>query len=302
LWLVLPALLTIRHGIPLYDHYFLFLPPAGALLIGVGVQWLTTAPIKWTRALTAIAIVGVLGAACVHTVLVLRQLDFVDKGFSQEYGPPLSQSEALTREVVAFGASSGSAHLAIELEGSDSEPLAYLARPSFPVVDLVKIGPVGLGPQRSRPPSLDGEPPPPVVLGPPSQLDLLYADGVAVLAESSSARALAGERVGVAISWMVENPVLAAGDRVQWQVSLFDPVGEEIESGTGLEHHATSNTPREVVLSWLSVETPTDAPPGAYQLRIRRVDRPNGQPVPFVRTDGQMASDWSPDPIQLGKG
>ncbi|MBV9599478.1 MAG: hypothetical protein JOZ87_21810 [Chloroflexi bacterium] len=40
-WVLVPMFLTIWHPIPLYDYYYLFVLPAGALLIGLGIHLLS---------------------------------------------------------------------------------------------------------------------------------------------------------------------------------------------------------------------------------------------------------------------
>jgi hypothetical protein len=298
LWLILPAVLTIRHGITLYQHYFLFVPPASALLIGVGVQWLGTRKLQWVRPLGALAVVGLIGVACIKSLLVQRELDFLTTRYAPEYGPPLARSEQIARELVGFGASSGSTHLAVELAGPDHEMMAYLTRPAFPTLDVIKVGPMGLGPQLARPPSLDGSPSM-ALLATPETLGLRFADGVELLAASSKGRVRPTEPLSLAMSWVANDPSRAAGDPLLWQVGLYDASGEEIVTGTGLQHAIDASTPREVILSFFTLETPSAAPPGRYQLRLRRLNRPKGEPVPFVTGNGETASEWSSAPVDV---
>ena len=292
LWLLLPALLTIRHGIPLYDHYFLFVPPAGALLIAVGFQWLADRPGRRLRPILGLGLAGLVASASIQTVLVLRQLDYVAAGYAPDYGPPLAQSEAVAREVERFGASSGSQQLSVELEG-DSEPIAYLARPFFPTLDLVKVGPVGLGPQLTSALPVADQRLPGAVLGPLEALDLHYADGVVALFASDSSGAAPGQPVALAMSWVMDDSARAAGDSVVWEVSADDPAGHEVARDAGVAHDAVSISPGEVVLSWFRLETPPGAPPGPYQLHVRRVDRANGQTLPFVDGGGATGLEWT---------
>ena len=244
----------------------------------------------------ALPISGLLAASGIQTAMILRELDFVSRVYSPEYGPPLAQSEQLARELADFGAASASTHLAIEFSRM-SEPAAYLGRSSFPTIDLTKVGAVGFGERLAR--AADPRARPGLMLSPSQQLGLHYADAVDVLAAASELRTEPGGQVSLAMTWTVGDPGRAAGTQVLWQVSLLNAQGDEIVKDTGLQHDVTGATSREVVLSWFTLETPTDAPAGQYRLRLRRVDRRNGEPLPFVQPDGGSGSEWSSEPIQL---
>jgi hypothetical protein len=298
LWLILPAVLTIRHGITLYEHYYLFVPPASALLIGIGVEWLASRKLQWVRPVAAVAVISLVGVACVQSLLVQRELDFLATRYAPEYGPPLAQSQQIASELMSFGASSGSTHLVVELAGPDHEMMAYLTRPAFPTLDLIKVGAVGLGSRLASPPTYTTSQAM-VRLVAPQPLGLRYADGVEVLAASSKGLVRPTEPASLAISWRIDSPSVAAGGPLVWQVALYDPLGQEIATGTGLQHDLAAGTPGEVILSWFTLETPSDATPGRYQLRLRRLDRPKGQPVSFVARSGETASEWSSAPMDL---
>ena len=90
-WVLLPMLLTVRHSIPLYDYYFLFVLPAGALLIGLGIHTLADLAIfrRAGRLLVGTFLVAVLVVASLQSVIVLRQLGYLANGYVVTYGPPL---------------------------------------------------------------------------------------------------------------------------------------------------------------------------------------------------------------------
>jgi hypothetical protein len=136
-------------------------------------------------------------------------------------------------------------------------------------------------------------------LGPAEALGLRYADGLEVLTASSSARAMPGEPVGLALSWVVHgSPYM---DLV-WDVSLLDRNGREVARGTGIRHGVDSITPGEVVVSWFTLGIPSEALLGAYRLRVRRFDQPDGRAMPLVSADGQTALEWSSRPIDVFRG
>jgi hypothetical protein len=287
LWLLLPALLTIRHAVPIYDHYFLFVPPAGALLIGVGIQWLANR--SWRLGVLAVAML--VGIASIQTLMILRELDYLAFGYAPGYGPTLAHSEEMAREVVQFGQAAGSQHLAIELEGLDREPIAYLARPWFAQLDLANVGPVGLsaGTDRHTLPEQDSA----RLLGKDTQLDLRYDDGVELRAASSSASALAGQPVALVMSWVADQP---SSNEVAWDVALLDPRGREVARGSGVRHRPM---PGDVVVSWFTLAIPSESPLGSYEVSVRLLDRVDGQPVRFVDSAGHPASEWRYGPINV---
>ena len=256
LWLLLPAIVTLRHSVPLYDHYFLFVIPAGALLIGIGIQWFVD---RW-RPLGVVLLTALLGVAVIQVALVLREFDFLSGNYAAAYGPPLAHSEAMAHDVVQFGSSSS--HLSVELEGPDREPIAYLTRPFFPEIDLADVGRVGFGTQQADAPA----PIAPTFLKQNDLREVHYADGVRVLAASTSARGRPGEPVALALRWVADVPLQ---NELVWDVALLDPRGREVARGTGLRH---SPSPGDEVVSWFTLGIAAESPVGAFTVRVRRLD------------------------------
>jgi hypothetical protein len=293
LWLGLPPLLTIRHAVPLYEHYYVIVLPAAALLIAGGICWLADRPGVWRRPLLGIGLASLIAVASIQAFMVVRLLDYVTVAYEPNYGPPLARSAALTQELAAIGASSGSQHLAVEVGGLDREPIAYLARPYFPNLELVRVGQVGLGPGLATSPMpARNERLASHVLTPLQQLDLHYSDGVRVLSASNSPRGVIAERLGLAITWAGGGPLGTAESGVLWEVSLYTLQGQEVARQPGLRHAPSEIAADQTCVSWFSLATPPDAAWGQYQLRLRRLDPLTGRALLFVDSDGQSASEW----------
>lgn len=295
LWLLLPALLTVRHAVPLYEHYFTFIPPAAALLTAAGVHWLAQRPVLWRRPLLGLALGSLVVMAVIESLIVVRLLDRLAVQDEPSYGPPLVRTQAIAREVAGFGAASGSQHLAIEFWGTDSQAMAYLTRPYFPNIELVVVGQVGLGPELANSPAPAGPPAVQALLGPVQPLNLRYADGVQVRYAAVSSSLVPSERVGLAVSWAV-NGVAAPG--VIWEMSLYDPQGQQINRKSSFQRDGGSSKPGEAITSWFTLETEPSAPAGGYEVRLQRLDPATGEPIPFVDGLGQRATQWRSSPIE----
>ena len=132
LWVLSPMVFTIRHSIPLYDRYFLFVLPAGALLIGLGVYMLGSVALsrRAARTLVGAALVGVIGMASLWSVIVVRELGYLTNGYIVTYGPPLAAAEQTTRELIDLVNYSSARQLSVEIDDVNDVGIGYLARPS----------------------------------------------------------------------------------------------------------------------------------------------------------------------------
>ena len=105
-WLLLPGLLTIRHSIPLLEHYFLFVPPAAALLTGLCIDALSARRVpRFGRALLWLSTGAVVLAGVLHLITTVGLLSRVSQHYETEYGAPLSTEQRLAWDVAgnAFG-------------------------------------------------------------------------------------------------------------------------------------------------------------------------------------------------------
>jgi hypothetical protein len=288
--LVAPAILTIRHAIPLFEYYFLFVLPAAALLVGGGIHWLCLRAGTWQRGALGLVLSGVIVAVSIQALIVTRMLDHLAANYEPSYGAPLVTSEALARDMVAFGVETGSERAVVEQPSPESGALAYLVRPAFPSIELSNFGQVGLGfPLRSGARSEDmrawaGE------LGPPQRVDLRYVDGVQVLFATASRQLLPGQWIHLAASWQADD--LRSPLDVVWEVALHDAAGLVHARRVGIRHTSTSIPLGERTLSWFSLETEPGAPEGKYELGLQRVDSTTGAPMAFVDSTGQTALEW----------
>jgi hypothetical protein len=296
LWLLLPMLFTIRHTIPLFDYYFLFVLPAGALLIGLGIYKLgdlfgSRRP-GWI--LVGSALVSIIGVASIQSVMVLRQLEYLATAYVPEYGPPLEAAEQLTRELIDQVEHSGGRLLSVELDDVNDASIGYLARPYVSEVQVVdrRRGPwdvdFTLPDQSGSPPyRLTAAP----LLTPPEPLDVSYADGVKVLSASTTRAVTPGESIGLALTWSVDHPSAApVTSRLLWEISVYDPSAHETRREAGLPHDWAYLAPGEVVVSWFPVPTANEAAEGLYQVHVRRLDPVTGSPVPASRPDAEWIS------------
>jgi hypothetical protein len=303
LWLLVPMLLTIRHSIPLYNYYFLFVLPTGALLIGLGLQQLAALRLsrRASRMLVGTALGAGIGLASIQSVMVLRQLDYLTQAYVPDYGPPLDEAEQTTRELVDRVDQSGGRQLSVEIDDVNDVAIGYLARPYVPDVQVVRRrrGPwntdFDLPGQSGAPPAVPGPAP---QLTTPARLDVSYTDGVRALSESTTRVVSPGESVGLAMTWTVDGPPRhPLTNRLLWEVSMYDPSAHEIGREAGIAYDWNQIDNGKVVESWFTVPTATGAEQGMYQVHVRRLDPVTRSPLP---ANGSVA-EWSSGEVQVLK-
>ncbi len=301
LWVVLPMLSTIWHSIPLYDYYFLFVLPAGALLIGLGIHTLGQLALsrRAVRLLVGAALAATIGVAAIQSVIVLRQLGYVTNAYVVTYGPPLEAAEQTTRELIDQVNRSGARELSVEIDDVNDVAIGYLARPYVPEVQVVarRRGPwdvdFDLPNQSGRVPyALTAAP----QLTAPQALDVSYADGVKAVSEATTRVVTPGESVGLALTWTVDHhapePLTS---RLVWELSLYDPSGHEFRRIAGLPHDWAPLADGEVVVSWITVATPPEAAEGVYQVHVDRLDPLTRKAVPSVGS----GPEWSAGTVEV---
>lgn len=304
LWVVAPMLLTIRHTIPLYEYYFLFVLPAGTLLIGLGIQTLAelSLPRRAGRLLAGLALAATVGVASIQSVMVLRQLRYLTDTYVPYYGLPLFAAEQLTGELIALVRHSGGQQLSVEVDDVTNDvSVGYLARPYVPEVQVVERsrGPwdidFSLPDQGGSPPYALSDTP---LLTAPRPLDVAYADGVRVVSESTLRAVTPGQSAGLAITWTVEYPTTEPlTNRLLWQMALYDASGREVGRQAGLPHDWSQLSAGDVVVSWITVPTSRDAAEGVYEVRLGRLDPVTRKAV----ADSEAETEWSAGTVDVGR-
>jgi hypothetical protein len=303
LWVLPPMLLMIPRNIPLYDYYFLFLLPAGALLIGLGIQNLSELVLarRAGRWLVGAAVAATLVVTSLQSVIVLRQLGYLTDGYVVTYGPTLAAAEQTTRELLDRVNESGSRELSVEVDDVNDAAIGYLARPYVPEVQVA--------PRRRGPwevnfdlPNQSGGPPYGLAaapfLSPPESRDVSYADGARVLSTSTTRRATPGESVGLALTWTVDHhSPQPLTNRLLWEMSVHNPAGHEVRRVAGLAHDWAQLADGDVVVSWITVATPPDAADGVYQVRVDRLDPVTRKLVPPIGAEPE----WSSGTVEIGR-
>jgi hypothetical protein len=296
LWVLLPMLLTIRHSIPLYVYYFLFVLPAAALLIGLGIQMLADLRISHRigRMLVGGALAATVVLSAMQSVIFVRQLAYLSDGYVAYYGPPLAAAEQTTQELIDRVNDSGGQDLSVEIDDVNDASIGYLARPFVPEVQVVerRRGPwdidFDLPNQSNSTPYPDTGAP---QLTTPESLDVAYADGVRALSDSTTVSATPGESVGLALTWTIDHsPSAPLTNRVVWEMSLFDPSGREVRRVAGMPHDWSDLDAGEVVVSWIPVATAPEAADGEYQVHVDRLDPVSRKPLPAIGADAEWRS------------
>jgi hypothetical protein len=300
-WVLVPMLLTIRHSIPLYDYYFLFVLPAGALLIGLGVH--TLADLFRSRRAGRIVVGAVLAAvvvaASIQSAIVVRQLGYLTNGYVMTYGPPLAAAEQTTQELLDQVNASGARQLSVEIDDVNDASIGYLARPYVPEVQVVgrRRGPWDVDfslPNQpgSAPYASAGAP----QLTAPRSFDVSYTDGARALSASTTRVVTPGESVGLALTWTIDRHTpQPLTNRLVWEMSVYDPSGREIRRVAGLPHDWADLADGEVVVSWITVPTPREGAEGVYQVHVNRLDPVTRKPLP---ADGAGA-EWSAGTVEV---
>jgi hypothetical protein len=296
LWVLLPILLTIWHTVPLYNYYFLYVLPAGALLVGIGVRMLANLPVseRAGRGLVGAALAATVGMGSIQSVIVVRELQYLDDGYVPYYGPPLEAAEQTTRELIDRVNQSGGRELSVEIDDVNDVSIGYLARPYVPEVQVVerRRGPWDVdfdlpGPSVSPPYGL-ADPP---LLTPPGSLDVGYADGVRVLSQSTTRSVRPGESLGLALTWTVDGPSPEPlTPRLVWEMSLYDPSDHEVRRVAGLAHDWSQLSDGDVIVSWIPVATAPEAAEGLYQVHVNRLDPLSREPIPAIGTAAEFSS------------
>jgi hypothetical protein len=296
LWVLLPMLLTVRHSIPLYGYYFLFVLPAGALLIGLGVQMLgnVSRVRRAGRVLMGAGLAATLGMASIHSAIVLRQLGYLDDAYVPYYGPPLEAAEQTTHELIGLVNQNGGRELSVEIDDVNDVSIGYLARAYVPEVQVVerRRGPWDVDfdlPNHSDNPPYGLDDPP--HLTPPESLDVSYADGVRVISASTTREVAPGESLGLALTWTVDHPSPEPlTRRLVWEMSLYDPSAREVRRVAGLPHDWAQLDAGEVVVSWIPVATSPEAAEGVYQVHVNRLDPRSRKPVAPIAAEAEWGS------------
>jgi hypothetical protein len=296
LWVLLPMLFTVWHPIPLYDYYYLFVLPAGALLVGLGIHKVADlAPSRPARRLlVGAALAATVVVASIQSVLVLRQLEYLTDGYVVTYGPPLGAAEQTTRELLDLANQSGGRELSVEIDDVNDAAIGYLARPYLPQVEVAprRRGPwnvdFDLPDQSGSAPYARTAPP---QLTPARSLNVSYSDGVRALAASTTRQVPPGASVGLAFTWTIDGHSPAPlSSRLLWEMALFDPSGREIRRVAGISHDWAQLGDGEVVLSWFTVAPDREAAEGVYQLRVDRLDPVTRQPIPAVGAGAELST------------
>jgi hypothetical protein len=263
-WMCLPILLTVRHNMLLYPHYYLLVLPAPFILIGSGVQRIARSP-RWRtqRAALPVLLAGVLAVVAVQGLTTAQFFGYLaTTNPSCLYGLPLGRTREIAMGLTTLGQRSGSSQVSLE---TGAAGLGYLLRDDFSAIDAPDVKVMALGPPRSAPAAADS--------------------GVQILGDWPGQLSVADGQPRLALSWQVGGDV-DLSTPVHWLVSLG-----ETPVQTGLERHL-GDLHGQPLVSYLAIDGPAGQAAGTYPLRVQLIDETTNQPLPLRLPDGGRSTDW----------
>jgi hypothetical protein len=261
-WLALPIVLTLRHNMLLYPHYYLLLLPAPVLLIGAAVQrgWSSGGLARGVAVpVMGVAVAMVVGVQALTTVQFFGYLRSTNPGCF--YGMPLGRSREIAAGLTGLEQATHSSTLALE---TGAVGLGYLLRPDFARIDASDASIVALG-------------------NTPEAAGIPSASGVRVLGDWLAHLSVDDGQPRVAIAWQIGSDV-DPSTRLQWQVLLGDvPV-------QGGAIHAAAELNGQPTMSLLETQVPASVADATYPVEVQLFDAASNQAVAFTLPDGTRTS------------
>ncbi|GEM_PF-3641904 len=323
LWLLVPVALTLRHGTPLFSHYFMALLPVTFIVIAAGVdalclQWPRGAPLV-TAMVTSYAVLAVF-----PLLALFAYLRTPAAGGWQYARYPVAVQQAVERILPAG--------LPVTMIGTDSDSgaaLVYLLEQRYGVnvtaiqwtllVDAprqVVVGPAtgsiiaDLLPSESPPeliPIAAHQPEEAVV--PVSQLDLQGPLGsmrpLAVhLANGITYRAWTAtqpspQTLRVTLGWHVDTlpPDAVTADYAPYVHLVHN--GRTVAQHDGVPYPSARWAAGQTLYAWFDLPLPAALPPGRYELRTGMYTRPDVRRVAQIGPQGLEDGEFSLGQITL---
>jgi hypothetical protein len=271
LWMGLPIVLTLRHNMLLYPHYYLLLLPAPCILIGSGVQHIARSP-RWSTQRVALPglLVGVTAIVAVQGLTTAQFFGYLaTTNPNCVYGVPLGRTREIADGVTLLGRRKGSSQVSLET-GADG--LGYLLRDDFTRIDAPDVTVAALGARRQ-----------------PGPAD---SSGVQVLGDWIGNLSVSDGQPRLAIAWQVGGDV-DPETPLHWQVSLGEtPVRR------GVARQAGDLQGRSLV-SYLAVDVPRGEAAGSYPLQVALIDETSGQTLPLTLPGGAQSTRWTLANVQV---
>jgi 4-amino-4-deoxy-L-arabinose transferase-like glycosyltransferase len=262
-WLALPILLTVRHNMLLYPHYYLLLMPAAFLLIGSAAQWLAERRPLLIGVLATVGVVGVF-----QSVIMAQFFGYLEStNPSCFYGVPLGRTREMANDVLGLARQTHSPRLSLETGETE---VGYLLRPDFGRIDAPDVR---FAPLRAAAPSAATAQP-----------------GVHVLDARVDQLSVPDGRARLAIAWQVGSDI-PPETSVRWQAMLGDASLGAAETGVA---HKVGDLQGQPVVSLLTLGPPRggNATPATYPVRVGLLDEATSRPMELTLPDGSRAADW----------
>jgi hypothetical protein len=304
LWLAMPVAFSIRHGQPLFLHYFFAQFPSAFLLMALpSTRFIRGLP----TAIPRLALGATLLVATLQTISIVGGTTYeaAAAGSDPCFFPSIASSRAAAFELIQFGHPHNADAAIVELDTADAKSMAYLLRADFADVYLPHpvtssqtprmFGNVGL--RRTLPSqSLAPEPLPiPPLLTSATAPEIRFDNGVALHDVRFGAQSGQQQYLYMALAWSVD--ASATSNRpVLWQVTLQTPDGRNLQVDSG-DSAIPANFRGQSLVSWFAIDSrrevaPNDRTAGAYQLALELIDTFGDPPAPlrFINQEGTSAA------------
>ncbi|MCL4543570.1 MAG: hypothetical protein M1118_03055 [Chloroflexi bacterium] len=326
LWVALPVLLTVRHSIQLFQHYFLFSLPMTFVLMGLGFEALCR---LGGEKLARLLVAAVSIYAILATVPLVELFSYLRSPANTDFSYLSNSSRVL--QVAEQLEPRGTADLILPHDFSVSTVLRALLSTRYtvnesaqdslvlsPVASQVVVGPVGASPiDQLRTMGIpfhtltfgSGQ----VAIGVAvvtnergatrvpgfRPLNVRLENGVTILGWTG---AVDGGTLRLVITWRVDHVVPEAA-KANYALYVHVMNGQKMVSQRdAMDYPSSQWQPGRTVLSDYPVPLPASLPPGQYELRMGMYTRPSIQRVPRVGSHGLEDGEFQFGTVTLPSG
>jgi 4-amino-4-deoxy-L-arabinose transferase-like glycosyltransferase len=326
-WLLLPVLVQLSHRTPLYVHYFLVVLPAPFMLIGYLFGQLPDR--RWLKTLSVVCI-AVIAIAQTYEVIALQQF-VASRSTPGGMSVPIGYYEQLVNQAKNALTQTGGTEIIVNAHGSnpsvDEAPAVFdfllndmphrfvdvgQAIALYPALSQIQIdyAPDGAQPitnarrELVEQVTLRATESPAAIYRVEDMAQLpcavhanpaRWSNGVSLLSAQIDPLKPGG-KAALRLCLKIDQPVT---DEYHWTAQLWDKTGRRWAQVDDNGYPSRYWHAGDVIVQALTLEVPTDAPPGDYVLRVGQYTWPDVKPVLTIDVAGNPQSDAAEIPVRV---